>query len=228
MSGTSPNFEDWRELTAIEIKNIACLMQGFDPRAIADVAVRDPDDPTSPYGVSPDTSWEVGLLISAVLTHDLMSVPGDITNPTGDTRIVRTSLISWLRPLGRYDFLADGLSLPVSTHQQTKQVPQSRPAKTSRGVASTPTDSQPDRPSFSMTRAAMIARHQASWPTIAADMKEAASNGLSQAKAGARDWIESIALDWARSKGKLVVPTNSNTLASSMQNLVGRKHSIDD
>jgi hypothetical protein len=116
MSGTSPNFEDWRKLTAIEIEDIACLMQGFDPRAIADVVVRDPDDPSSPYGVSPDTSWEVRMLISAVLTHDLTSAPANIAAPTGTTKVVRTSLIPWLRTFGEYGFLADGLSSPASKH----------------------------------------------------------------------------------------------------------------
>jgi hypothetical protein len=119
MSGTSPNFDDWRKLTAIEIEDIACLMQGFDPRAIADVVVRDPDDPASPYGVSPDTSWEVRMLISAVLTDDLTSAPANVIAPTGTTKVVRTSLIAWLRPFGQYDFLVDGLSSPASKHTGT-------------------------------------------------------------------------------------------------------------
>lgn len=119
MSGISPNFEDWQKLTAIEIGDIACLMQGFDPRAIADVVVRDPNDPASPYGVTPDTSWEVRMLISAVLTLDLTSAPANITAPTDATKVVRTSLIPWLRPFGKYDFLADGLSSPTSKHTVT-------------------------------------------------------------------------------------------------------------
>lgn len=228
MSDITPNFDDWRELSAIEIEDIACLMQGFDPRAIADVAVRDPADPASPYGVSPDTSWEVRMLISAVLTHDLASAPTNITAPTGATKVMRISLITWLRPFGRYDFLADGLSSPVSTPEKAKQFPQSRLVKTSRGVPSTPTESQPGSPSFSMKKAAMIAQHQASWPSIAADIKEAASNGLSRAKAGARDWNESAALDWARAKNKLVNASTTTVLVNSMNNLVGSKHSIDD
>lgn len=228
MTGITPNFDDWSELTAIEIEDIACLMQGFDPRAIADVVARDPYDPASPYGDSPDTSWEVRMLISAVLTQDLASAPANITAPTGATKVVRTSLIPWLRPFGKYNFLADGLSSPVSTHGKAKQPPQSRPAKTSQEVSSTPAGSQPGTPSFSMTRAAMIAQHQATWPSIAADIKEAASNGLSQAKAGARDWNEPVALDWARAKNKLVNASNTTGLVNLMHNIVGRKHSIDD
>ena len=228
MSATSPNFDDWRELTAIEIEDIACLMQGFDPRAIADVVVSDPYDPASPYGDSPDTSWEVRMLISAVLTYDLASAPANITAPTGATKVVRTSLILWLRSFGKYDFLADGLSSPVNTHGKAKQPPQSRTDKTSQELPSTPVESQPGTPSFSMTRAAMIAQHQASWPSIEADIKDAASNGLSQAKAGAREWNESVALDWARAKNKLVNASTNTVLVNSMHNIVGRKHSIDD
>jgi hypothetical protein len=227
MSGTSPNFKDWRKLTAIEIEDIACLMQGFDPRALADVVVRDPDDPASPYGVSPDTSWEVRMLISAVLTHDLTSAPTNITAPTGTTKVVRTSLIPWLRTFGEYGFLADGLSSPTSTLADAKLATTSRPAKNSQGLASNPTRPQPGTPTLFMTRFAMIQQHQREWPTIDADIRGACDNGLNVAKAGARGWFEAEAVAWARSKGKLIVPPNSTPLAVSMNSIVGRKHMLD-
>ena len=203
-------------------------MQGFDPRAIADVVVRDQDNPTSPYGVSPDTSWEVRILISAVLTQDLMSAPENITNPTRETMVIRTSLISWLRPFGKYDFLADGLSSTERKDQKAHQATQLGPVKSSQRMASTPAASEPSTPIFSMTKSAMVQHHQHEWPTIAADIHGATDNGLSIAKARARGWIEAKAMAWAHSKGKLVAPHTSTLLVHSMNNIVGKKHTLDD
>ena len=215
-------------MSAIEIEDIACLMQGFDPRARGDVVVPDPDDPTSPYGMSPDTSWEERMLTAAVLTGDLESAPANTVEPNSDTKVVRESLIPWLRGLGKYDFLADGLSAPVGKRAQAKQADTLRQTKASSEVASTPMAIRPGMPTFSMTKSAMIQQHLREWPTIEADIHAASENGLSIAKAGPRDWVEADAMAWARSKGKLVVPSASTSLASSMNDLVGRKHSIDD
>lgn len=53
-----------------------------------------------------------------------------------------------------------------------------------------------------MSRKGLVAAHKSRWPTIEADLKDAASNGLAEAKAGKRGWIESKCLEWARAKGK--------------------------
>lgn len=124
MSGISPNYADWRQLSAIPIWKVASLMQGFDPRAVeaGDVAVQDPFEPSSPYGVGPDFSWEVEVLITAVQTADLVSVPANITRPKKNTKITKASLIPWLRA-NDYADLANGLeSFPeenYSTLQST-------------------------------------------------------------------------------------------------------------
>ena len=85
MTGISPNYSDWRKLSSIAIWEIACLMQGFDPRAVmaGEVIVRDPSDPTGSTGMEPDTAWEERMLISAVCTQDLLSAPGNCTAPGG-------------------------------------------------------------------------------------------------------------------------------------------------
>ncbi len=108
MSSTSPNFADWRDLPSIKIWEIAALMQGFDPRALADVAVRDPHDPKSPYGVSPDLSWEIRRLTSAVKAGGLVTAPIGVVAPDNDTEILKTSLVDWLRTQREVD-LADEL-----------------------------------------------------------------------------------------------------------------------
>lgn len=85
-------------------------------------------------------------------------------------------------------------------------------------------------PVFSMTRSALTSKHRRDWVTIERDLKDAASNGLSVAKAGNRDWKEDVALDWARAKGKL---KSTETLACpleqamhNMSSLPVRKHAL--
>jgi hypothetical protein len=107
---TSPNFDDWRALTSIKIWEIAALMNGFDPRAMTDVAIRDPNSPTSHHGVSPDLNWEIRQLISAVNTSDLITAPAGTAAPNGDTGILKTSLVSWLQK-NRFVDLADELNI---------------------------------------------------------------------------------------------------------------------
>ena len=63
-------------------------------------------------------------------------------------------------------------------------------------------------PIFTMTRTAMIAQHIHKWPTIEQDMKNAHRNELHKAKAGAREWHEAKAMDWARAKGRLTSSYN--------------------
>ena len=97
MRGTSPNYADWRSLSSIKVSEIAALMHGFDPRAGAEVVVRDPNDPKSPNGVSPNLSWEIRTLISAVNAGELITAPAGVAAPNDDTEILRKSLVAWLR-----------------------------------------------------------------------------------------------------------------------------------
>ena len=89
-------------------------MQGFDPRALADVTVRDPYDPTNPHGVSPDLSWEIRQLTSAVKAGGLVSAPIGAVAPDDETEIQKTSLVVWLKTQG-YDDLADELDTSPPT-----------------------------------------------------------------------------------------------------------------
>jgi hypothetical protein len=75
---------------------------------------------------------------------------------------------------------------------------------------------------FSMTRAALVKAHEYHWATVQSDLKNASANGLSKAKAGARDWNEATALDWARANGKLAEdapPAASDPLKQAMLNM---------
>lgn len=84
---------------------------------------------------------------------------------------------------------------------------------------------------FSMTRAALVSKHLHHWPTIKGDLKSAAINGLSIAKAGARSWNEATALAWARAKCKLEsVEKPADSLTQAMHNLSilsSQKHTIE-
>ncbi len=85
---------------------------------------------------------------------------------------------------------------------------------------------EPSGPIFSMTKAALIAAHEHEWPTIERDIKDASGNGLSKARAGNRDWKEVAALQWARSKNKLIKPQSVNSLAAAMGTLPSKVHRI--
>ena len=126
MTGIAPNFDDWRRLSTIKVWEIAALIHGFDPRAAGDVAVQDPDDPDSRYGVPPDTSWEERVVISAAETGVLMSAPIDVTAPDIHTKISMASLMPWLQAQG-YDDLAAKLSTTMTAnnmHGSLSTVPQ--------------------------------------------------------------------------------------------------------
>lgn len=214
MSYTSPHFDHWRTRPTLKVWFVAALMRGVDPRRMADV--------TDGHGDDVDLTEDIQLIIGAALIGDIASYPHPGQLPDAETELSTTSVAQWLR--GRGDAsLSDEL---MGNRQQLVPQTATSPADPLLGEIS---KTQAVRtPHFSMTRAAMIAQHQALWPSIAADMKDAASNGLSQAKAGARDWNESLALEWARTKNKLASASIANQLTNSMHNIVGRKHSMDD
>lgn len=84
--------------------------------------------------------------------------------------------------------------------------------------------SESTSPKYSVTKAALIAQHKHEWPTVERDIRDASVNGLSKAaKAGARDWYETEALDWARSKNKLIAPRNPEPLNNLMRHLPSQK-----
>ena len=115
MSGISPNYSDWRKLAAIEVWEVAVLMHGYDPRALADVIVRDPNDPTSPYGMSPDRTWEVRMLITGIKTGELTACNSGNAFPNEHTEITRASLIPWLHKhrSGNTSAAVSGTGLPA-------------------------------------------------------------------------------------------------------------------
>ena len=86
-------------------------------------------------------------------------------------------------------------------------------------------------PVFFMSRGALVSKYRHDWETIERDLKDAASNGLSAAKAGPRDWKEDVALDWARAKGKLKSAMNQarplDRVMHSMNSLSGQKHTLE-
>ena len=84
-------------------------------------------------------------------------------------------------------------------------------------------------PRLFVTKKALIKYHAFEWPSINNDLKDAKDNGLSTAaKAAKRGWHEDNAMQWARSKGKLNLPTASGSLSSVMRDLPSIKHRSDD
>jgi hypothetical protein len=128
--------------------------------------------------------------------------------------------------------LADALA----EHAQEPPLAETSPAAVGRSAApvavTVVNGVQTAGPVFSMTRAALVSRHEHHWQTIQSDLKNASTNGLSRAKAGARDWNESLALEWARANNKLAeeAPPSADPLAQAMRNmssLPGRKNVLE-
>lgn len=84
---------------------------------------------------------------------------------------------------------------------------------------------------FAMKRSALIKEHQHEWPTIATNIAGANRNGLAAAKAGARGWLEDVAMEWARNNGKLKSKAQpSDTLTSAMHkmsDLPAQRHQLE-
>lgn len=246
MSGITPKFDEWRQLSAIAIRDVAILMLGFDPRAVAlgDVVVRDPEDPSNPNGVTPDSSWNERVLISAVLSHHLVSVPGNVTDPSPDTEVSTASLLAWFRSRGRVD-LADGLadsgdllvhaSTDLSHHRQSVVDGVSTAARApALGEQNLTTSACTDferavSAESSVTRKRLIQMYKPEWLTIERDLSDAAANGLSHAaKANRRGWLPLRAREWALGKGKFLESKNAGPLNAAMSALRGRVHRIND
>ena len=125
-------------------------------------------------------------------------------------------IAAWFAAVGA----AQAVPAPVITIMASDDV---KPASTSTIKAAT-TGAR-----LATNRAALIAQHKHEWPTIERDIQDAAGNGLAKAaKAGNRDWHESEALEWARSKNKLMRTEKPVPLANVMRNLTGKKHVMGD
>lgn len=65
------------------------------------------------------------------------------------------------------------------------------------------TEVRPTHVGAKMSRKGLVVAYAQAWPTIETDLNDASRNGLNAARTGQRGWVEHLALDWARSKGKL-------------------------
>lgn len=92
MSGKTTNFEDWRLRSHLKIWELASIIHGFDPRALADVTVNNSGD-------SLDLSFEIYVLTSAVNIGDLVPLPGQ-GSIDKNTQVSLPSAIDWLRARG--------------------------------------------------------------------------------------------------------------------------------
>ena len=206
MIATNTNFDYWRKVATIKISEVALMMYGYDPRARGLGYM-----PVDQHDQEMDLSDDHRLLTSAVLTNELEAVAGSATQPSPQTHLTKSSLIPWLRSRG-YDELADGLEM---------RDPNSLPSSASARDTAT-------GPKFSMKRAALIKQHQHQWPTIEADLADASKNQLNGALAGPRDWNEVKALEWARSRGKLVLQSDVEDSATKvLRNLPSKTHRLE-
>lgn len=88
--------------------------------------------------------------------------------------------------------------------QQLIQPPDPPPAEAAAGPAA-------EAP---LSRATLIGRLASRWPSIEADLRHCYLNGLSIARYGAYEWLESVALLWAGTHGRLQQEVAGDSVAS--------------
>lgn len=129
MSGTSPDFNYWGTRPTLQVWFVAAMMQGVDPRAMADV--------TDGNGDALDISDDIDLLISACLVGDITAYPVPGQLPDKQTALSKASLEKWLRTHG-YVSLADELGgaplLPPTVTMSATQPAQNQPGPASTTV----------------------------------------------------------------------------------------------
>ena len=77
-----------------------------------------------------------------------------------------------------------------------------------------------------LKKSAMLAMYAAEWPTIEADIREAARNGLDAAKTDKKGmWYADKAIEWARSRGKWLEPVQGHPIAAAWRG-DSKKHTI--
>jgi hypothetical protein len=84
-------------------------------------------------------------------------------------------------------------------------------------------------PRFAMKKNTLVQTYSDRWPSVARDIADASSNGLSKAaKAGRRDWWEVAALEWARNAGKLIeeFPASPASPMPSLASLPRTRHTL--
>lgn len=107
MSGTSVNFDDWKLRSDLAIWELAAIILGVDPRALADVIVNNGGDPL-------DLSFQINAMISAV-AHDVLKPVEGQGLPSQTTKVHMPSAIDWLRSTG-HKRIARQLSTSVHPH----------------------------------------------------------------------------------------------------------------
>lgn len=102
-TGNGTNFERWGRYDTLKVSEVASMMRGLDPDAVAAGRVVVDDE-----GHQPDLAHEERMLTSAVRLGRIQSIPPNSSSPNSDTHIDVDSLIPWLYRLG-YDDLVNGL-----------------------------------------------------------------------------------------------------------------------
>lgn len=217
-----PNWEKWCNLDELKLFEAVALTLNLEPSRM--VWDRDEDR----FEVSAEFDDRLTIAIShSGRGLKLLAYGGD----TSRSPVRLSTFIEWASPIWR--------DIPVELRGVVErgaalEVTEANKAA-SKKVVDAPSQTHPapekaGSPTYSMTKSAMLATHKHHWPTIEADMKHATKNGLATAKAGARDWKEPLALEWARANAKLVADgtsaSNLSTGMNSMAALSGRQHRL--
>lgn len=218
----TPNWEKWLNVDELKLFEAVALTLNLEPSRL----VWDRFDERF------EVSAEFDDRLTIAISHSgrglkLLAYGGD----TSRSPVRLNEFVSWASPLWR--------DIPVELRGVVEQGAsldgnKSIEAAPEMGMKSlSDAHSGPEKirsPVFSMTKRAMVEKHKHHWPSIEADMKHAAENDLSTAKAGPREWNEAVALEWARANAKFVAEaTSSSNLSAGMNSMAalsGRQHRL--
>lgn len=225
-SPSPANWNKWKFIPKCELWKAICLTLDIEPNEEKHIMSSWLQSRHGvPYGFPEDFADRLQIAQANVSTngpiHPQSLYVGVLNNPYGEVLLseVAAASLSWGWKIPQ---AMQSLSIPIAAATPEPPEPVAVEKKEVTAKAA-PTGSK-----LSINKAALIAQHKHIWPTIDSDIKNASENGLSKAaKAGARDWYEDDAMQWARSKNKLIQPTSAATLNSVMSNLPTRKHHLE-
>jgi hypothetical protein len=102
MSSSTPNFDFWRSVNTLEVWEAAVLMNGFEPSALGDVMVEDPEEGPRGCGRPLEYDPQVRLILDAAHVNKILRSDYDTKNELSTKSIITMdSFVCWLKETKR-------------------------------------------------------------------------------------------------------------------------------
>lgn len=202
------NFEHWAKMDHWTFDEALVLLLGKDPRVLTRSVIK--EELSRDQGLSLFTAPQQPKSAFLRSYEDLRQLAERAAIMKGP-QLRPVDVLLWAHRTGAIEPPADlvrGVAIILERTKAARTQPPS-PAESPKAQAlPDPSASAP----LPIKRAALVKKHERTWPSIESDLKHANENGLQEAaKAEGRGmWKEANALEWAEQRGKL---TRSNAIA---------------